>query len=267
MFNADPKTLSRIDPLVRRVLIVDPQLASARLLQELIKGMGAREIIIEPDERRALQIAAQLEPALVFVERSGPALSGESFARRLRRSNLACRQVPIIMVTAEATAAGIKGARDAGVHEVMVKPFTAGDLLKRVMAVTLKSRDWIEAVEYVGPDRRRFNSAEFAGQRKRKSDKPASRSEAQAQAIDQAVRIVQAALDQFDRDPQQALRALKHQTQTLKTLAVASGEARTAVALAGLDRALTAAQPTRASLVAPVEAVLALYPRPEAKAA
>ena len=38
----------------------------------------------------------------------------------------------------------------------MRKPFTIGDLERRLEAVTLKPRDWVEAVQYVGPDRRRF---------------------------------------------------------------------------------------------------------------
>ena len=45
-----------------------------------------------------------------------------------------------------------------------------GDLFRRVENVTCKSRPWIEAVMYVGPDRRRFNSGEFAGAKKRRSD-------------------------------------------------------------------------------------------------
>ena len=71
---------------------------------------------------------------------------------------------------AEATAASINGARNAGVHEFLLKPYTAGDLFKRVENVMLKPRPWIEAVMYVGPDRRRFNSGEFAGAKKRRSD-------------------------------------------------------------------------------------------------
>nr|6SFT_A Chain A, Two-component receiver protein CleD [Caulobacter vibrioides NA1000] len=33
-----------------------------------------------------------------------------------------------------------------------------------------KPREWVEAVAYVGPDRRRFNSADYKGPRKRKAD-------------------------------------------------------------------------------------------------
>lgn len=263
MFTADPKLMARIEPLVRRVMIVEPNLTSARLLGDLMKGMGAREILVEPDEKRAVALARDFEPGLVFVERSGPRLDGEAFARRLRRSDLACRRVPIIMVTAEATATNIRGARDAGVHEFMVKPFTTGDLLRRVANVTLKPRDWVEAVAYVGPDRRRFNSGEYKGPQKRKADRAGTEPDAKAVRTEQAVRILRAALGQFDSDPMQALRAMRAQAESLKTMAVAGGETQLALAVARLDAALAAPGATRQTLAAPVAAVLGLLPDPD----
>src|SRR5690606_39167061 len=170
---------------------------------------------VEPTGARALATAAALEPGIVFTERSGPDLDGEELARRLRRSDLACRRAPIIMVTAEATASTILGARDAGVHEFLRKPFTTADLQRRIENVALKPRDWIEAVEYVGPDRRRFNSGEYTGPAKRRSDRAASAAEALADAKDQAMRILASALDQFDNDPTQAVRAIREQASAL----------------------------------------------------
>ena len=64
----------------------------------------------------------------------------------------------------------IKAARDSGAHEFLCKPFTAGHLFKRVENVALKPRLWIEAKMYVGPDRRRFNSGDFEGAKKRRAD-------------------------------------------------------------------------------------------------
>jgi hypothetical protein len=78
--------------------------------------------------------------------------------------------------------------------------------------VTLKPRDWIEAVAYVGPDRRRFNSADYKGPRKRKADAagtPAAR-------LSQALRIVKSAATALDTDPAQARRALAAQAVELQ---------------------------------------------------
>ena len=257
MFTADEKILARVAPLIQRAMIVDPNLAAARLLADVLKGLGGREVVFEQDERRALELAREFDPQIIFTERSGPRLDGEELTRRLRRSNMSCRQAPVIMITAEATAVTIKGARDAGVHEFLRKPFTSGDLFKRIAVVTLKPRDWIEAVGYVGPDRRRFNSGEYTGPHKRKADKPRTAGEAAAQAADQAMRILGSALDQFDRDPMQAARAMRQQATTLRTLAVQAGDTGLAIASAQLDQALARPQLTRTALAGPVNAVLA----------
>ena len=180
MFAVDRRLLGRLEPVTKRVLIVDPNAHAARLLTDLMKALGAREIAVEATEARALKTAAALEPGIIFTERLGEGLDGENFARRLRRSDLPCRRAPIIMITAEATASIILGARDAGVHEFLRKPFTSADLQRRVENVALKPRDWVEAVEYVGPDRRRFNSGEYTGPGKRRSDRPTTAAQAMA---------------------------------------------------------------------------------------
>ena len=260
MFALDAKTMQRIAPVVRRVLIVDPNPAAARLLSDLLKGFGSRDVAVESDEARVIDLAREMEPGLILTERAGPRLDGEALARRIRRSSLSCRRVPIIMVTAEATASSIKGARDAGVHEFLRKPFTSGDLFRRVENLATKPRDWVEAVGYIGPDRRRFNSDDYAGPGKRKADKPASAAEAVVAVKDQAMRILNSAMAQFDSDPMQAVRAIKQQAETLKALAIKTGDASLAIAAAGLETTLAGGAPTKATLAGPVGAVLALAP-------
>lgn len=258
MFAIDRRTLAKLEPVVKRVLIVDPNPHAARLLTDIMKGLGTRDIVVQPDERRGLMAAAELEPGLVFIERTGEGLDGESLARAFRRSDMNCRRAPIIMITADATARTILGARDAGVHEFLRKPFTSADLFKRVENVAIKPRDWVEAVGYIGPDRRRFNSGEFSGARKRKADRPATGAAGHAEAKDQAMRILGAALDQFDNDPMQAVRAIREQAATLKMLAMKVSDSRLAVAVGALEVSMAAGPPTKGTLAAPIGTLLAM---------
>lgn len=259
MFAIDRRILARIEPVVRRVLIVDPNPHAARLLVETMKGMGAKDVLAETTEAGALKAAAALEPGIILTERTGPGLDGESLSKRIRRSDMGCRRAPIVMVTGEATAAAIIGARDSGVHEFLRKPYTNADVLKRIEAVASKPRDWIEAVGYVGPDRRRFNSAEYKGPSKRKSDRAASGAEALLQAKDQAMRILAAALNQFDDDPMQAVRAIKEQARALKQLGLKAADAKLVVAVGALEVSLASGGATKATLAAPIGGLLALH--------
>ena len=256
MFAVDRRLLAKMAPVLRRVLIVDPNPHAARLLTEIIKGMGAGEIVVAPNEPRAMAVAGELEPGIVFTERNGDKLNGESLARALRRSSLNCRRAPIIMVTADATASTIIGARDSGIHEFLRKPFTSADLLKRVENVALKPRDWVEAVGYVGPDRRRFNSGEFSGEGKRRADRPATGAAARMRMAWSFA----AALDQFDSDPMQAVRSIREQASTLKSLAMKASDSRLAVAVGALEVTLASGPPCKATLAAPIGSLLAMAP-------
>ncbi len=268
MFAADSKVLTRIAPVVRRVIIADPNVASARLLQDIMKSLGAREVVTEGDETRLFDLIREVEPGILFTERAGAQLDGEALTRKLRRSNLPSRKVPVIMVTAETTASSIMGARDCGVHEFLRKPFTYNDLLKRIDNVASKPRDWIEAVGYVGPDRRRFNSGEYNGPHKRKADKPESAADTALAVKDQALKILASCLVQFDKDPNQAVRAVKQQAVTLKALAIKTADARLAIAASTLEASIEGGSVTRSSLQEPIKAILALADSaPEARKA
>ena len=72
------------------------------------------------------------------------------------------------------------------------------------------------------------------------------------------MRILASALTQFDSDPMQAVRAIKQQAETLKALAIKTGDASLAIAAAGLETSLAVGSPTKATLAGPIGAVLAL---------
>ena len=221
MFDNDAKIIQQMAPLMQRVLIADPHVANARILGELIRDMVRCQVWAAPTTDKALKLAGSVTPDVIFVEMAGEGLDGVAFTRKLRRSNLSARQAPVIMMTGTATAGAILEARDAGVHEFLRKPFTVKDLTRRLEAVTLRPRDWIEAVDYVGPDRRRFNSGDYKGPLKRRSDAPPMPDSARTS---QALKIVRSAIDAVEKDPTQALRALLAQAAELKTSGVKAGD-------------------------------------------
>ncbi len=195
-----------------RFLVIDPNLATAKMLANLLRMLSpSAQVYGAQDAQKALLLAGEVAPELVFVEASAPSLDGMAFTRAFRRSDLACREVPVIMMFVEVKAAQLLGARDSGVHEFLRRPVSLGDLERRLDAVSGRPRDWIEAVNYVGPDRRRFNSAaDYHGTNKRRTD--GTKAE---QKINQALRIILSASRQAEADPVQAARALSTQARIL----------------------------------------------------
>ena len=173
MLAIDQSFLRKIAPHLERVVIFDPSANSARLMVEVIRGLGGRHVATIHQTTNALDCIENHKPQLILTEYKGPEFDGLEMIASLRRSDLADRMAPVILYTAEATVESIRGARDAGAHEFLRKPYTLKDLTKRIENVMLKPRDWIEAKAYVGPDRRRFNSEAYSGTRRRRSEKAA----------------------------------------------------------------------------------------------
>ena len=189
-------------------------MATAKMLANLLRSiLPSTQVYGARDSDKAMMLAAEVQPQLVFVDAVGPGLDGMAFARGFRRCDYDCREAPMIMIFGDVTAAQVLEARDSGVHEFMRRPYTMGDLHKRLEAVSGRPRDWIEAVTYVGPDRRRFNSADYAGPRKRSTD-----GSMKTQKMVQALKILQSAVTQMDVEPVQAARALTTQARILVEL-------------------------------------------------
>jgi CheY-like chemotaxis protein len=259
VLGVDARTHQRISAIMQRALIVDPHAASAKLLGELLRDIGACQIWTAPDIPRGLALAGAVEPHLVLVDQS-PELDGAAFARAFRRGELACRKAPIIMFCGQATATMIINARDAGVHEFLRKPFTIKDLLRRLEAVSARPRDWVEGVAYVGPDRRRFNSGDYSGSLKRRVDYAVT---PDAARVEQSLKILKAALAVVDVEPRQAMRAMLAQVEALRTSGRAATDPALRAAATSLGRGLQERGPANlrfADLEPLVRPLLALLP-------
>jgi DNA-binding response OmpR family regulator len=241
VYTDEAKLIAKMAPRLRKALIVDPAPASARLLGDLLRNISQGQVFTAQTNKRGLEIAAQIDPNILFVELSGPGVDGVEFARQVRRGEMMCRQAPIIVVTSSATAQSILAARDAGVHEFLRKPYTNKELVRRLEAVILRPRDWIEAVQYVGPDRRRFNSDDYTGPLKRKTD---VRESSDSQRVLQAIRIIKSALPALGSDPAQAARALRAQATDLQKVGVGMSDVALVTEAAELQRVLRQAAET-----------------------
>lgn len=213
MFNADAKIIQRMTPLLQRVMIVDAHPTGSKLIGDLMRDIARSQIWVAETTEKAIRLAGSYDPHIIFVEMGPQPLDGIAFVRELRRSHFSARYAPVIMSTGQVTASGILAARDAGVHEFLRKPFTLKDLLRRLEAVTLRQRDWVEAVSYVGPDRRRFNSGDYQGALKRRSD---NRATPDSERLAQALKILRSAIAAIGTDPMQAMRAMHAQVAEIR---------------------------------------------------
>jgi CheY-like chemotaxis protein len=99
LFNTEAKVIQRMAPLMQRVMIVDPQPASARLIGELMRDIARSQIWVAETNEKAIRLAGSYDPHIIFVEMGPAPIDGIAFTRELRRSHLSARYAPVIMVT------------------------------------------------------------------------------------------------------------------------------------------------------------------------
>jgi two-component system OmpR family response regulator len=91
--------------------------------------------------REALRRVDEQRPELIVLDVMIPDLDGFEVARRMRQSEGAGTQVPIIFLTArDATADKVSGLK-LGVDDYVTKPFSIEELVERVKAVLSGPRE------------------------------------------------------------------------------------------------------------------------------
>jgi CheY-like chemotaxis protein len=155
------------------ILVLSRERSNASRLGEMLRGLGAHgSIIWAGSNEQARILADRAQPKLFFVDRNGNGIEGLRFVEQLRRSGFPCKAAPVILVSGEATVAIMREAQNAGAHEYLLWPYSPAQLAKRLDAISGPPRPWFETDSYVGPDRRRFNSAGQGRPERRKRPPP-----------------------------------------------------------------------------------------------
>jgi CheY-like chemotaxis protein len=148
-----------------RVLVVDDHSFTIGLIKDVLYASGAAEVSSALDGAEAITMLRACQPHLVVTDWRMPGLDGLAFTEIVRRAavkpdaRIPDPQVPIVLLSAHASARAVETARRAGVNEVVVKPFTIATLLRRLVGSMTQPRGFVVSDAYVGPDRRRHDSA------------------------------------------------------------------------------------------------------------
>jgi two-component system chemotaxis response regulator CheY len=140
----------------RGVLIADQSQHMAALVAVMLRSIGRKDIKEVYDANSAMTQLKRRAFDVIIVADDLEGMDGVAFTKKLRAA-MDCqnRLVPVIMMSAAPDAKRIAEARDAGVTEFLRKPFAANHLQSRLTNIEANPRGFIEAREYVGPDRRR----------------------------------------------------------------------------------------------------------------
>ncbi|NQU59518.1 MAG: response regulator [Rhodospirillales bacterium] len=152
------------------VLVVEDERHMRTLFRNVLFALGVHDVAEASDGQSALQELKAFTPDLVLCDLRMSPMGGLEFIRQVRaHPENPNRFVPVILVTAHADLDSVANARDAGVNEFMAKPISALALEKRIRRVLEDQRPFVNADDFVGPDRRRSKKAAFGGNERRET--------------------------------------------------------------------------------------------------
>jgi DNA-binding response OmpR family regulator len=120
--------------MTRLLLVEDDQTLRETLAYNL--GREGYEVISADNGVSALDLAREHDPDLVVLDIMLPGLDGLTVCRTLRRES----DVPIVLLTARTGEVDRIVGLDSGADDYVVKPFSLGELLARLRAVTRRGR-------------------------------------------------------------------------------------------------------------------------------
>lgn len=118
-----------------KVLIVDDFATMRRILKNILKQIGFKNLLEADDGTTAMEALEKNDIDLVISDWNMPKMTGLELLKWVR-ANKKYAKTPFLMVTAEAQKQNVIEAVQAGVSNYVVKPFTAeaiSEKLKKIL--------------------------------------------------------------------------------------------------------------------------------------
>lgn len=116
------------------VLYVEDNASNVLLVERLLARRGGARLLTASTGREGLRLAAQSRPDLVLLDLHLPDLPGLVVLERLRGLP-GMAAVPLLVLTADATASAHERALAAGAEDVLVKPLDVARFYRRLGTV------------------------------------------------------------------------------------------------------------------------------------
>lgn len=116
------------------VLIVDDYKTMLRIIENLLKQLGFKNVMQATDGSMALKMLREEKYGMVISDWNMEPMTGLQLLKEVR-ADAQLKPIPFIMVTAESKTENVIAAKEAGVNNYIVKPFNAETLKKKISEV------------------------------------------------------------------------------------------------------------------------------------
>jgi DNA-binding response OmpR family regulator len=116
------------------VLLVADDDEDVLMLVQLRLSRSGYEVVVARDGEEALRLVRETQPDLALLDWMMPKASGLEVLRALR-ADAETASIPVLMLTARASASDIEQGLAAGADDYIAKPFSPQELATRVQAI------------------------------------------------------------------------------------------------------------------------------------
>ncbi len=121
-----------------------------RVLRQMLRQLGVAEVEEAKDGAQAFSMYAHTLFHIVVTELIMPVMGGVELTAQIRRGKGVDNQIPIVGYTSEITPEIVRSARDAGINELMTRPFSSGVLTKKWTWRSIRSDRLCDAKRILG---------------------------------------------------------------------------------------------------------------------
>jgi len=116
------------------VLIVDDYKTMLRIIENLLKQLGFKNVMQATDGSEAIKKLREAPVGLVISDWNMQPMTGLQLLKEVRADER-LKTTPFIMITAESKTENVIAAKEAGVNNYIVKPFNAETLKTKIVSV------------------------------------------------------------------------------------------------------------------------------------
>ncbi|MFO0766927.1 MAG: response regulator [Nitrospiraceae bacterium] len=141
--------MQEIDTTTAKLLLIDDEVHSVKLMEAILKQAGYRSITASNDPRQAIELFRTVKPDLLVLDMRMPHLDGIEVMRQLLPVVAWDEYFPILIVTGELDVATKHKALAEGAKDFLTKPVDAIEVALRIknQLLTRQLHDQLEATE------------------------------------------------------------------------------------------------------------------------